>query len=434
MEIQKRRVVAKEPQLLPRWLPWTHAALLALTIWFWWSFLHGASLHGYIYKRDFASVYVGARAVSEGLGSQLYDLETQRKIMDAAILPYQRKNLLPYIYPAYVAVLFSPLGAITLDKAFLIWTGINVVVMAWIARRVTQYVRGSPRERLGILVAFFAWVPLQLTLSHGQLGLPCALAITETIFSLQARRPWQAGWWLALALLKPQILLLPLLALLIWRCWRTLTAFVAAVVVVAGVSFAKVGFWIAGYLRFIVEFNGRGAEVSLYPRVMQNWRGLITCLFGDDRSIAAQSLLVALSAASLIAVVVVCYRRGDGPRFDPRLPSRWQARFAVAVSLGILSSPYLYPHDWVVAVPALIALFCLARELSSEPENRSRRAAVVLLWLIALAPFVVFAAQFDFMPGRSPIQLVAWYMGLLTFTAVVTLRRAGESGSAAARA
>ena len=434
MEIQKRRVVVKEPQSLPRWLPWFHAALLALTIWFWWTFLHNATLHGYVYKRDFASVYVGARAVSEGLGSQLYDLEVQRKIMDAAILPYHRKNLLPYIYPAYVAVLFSPLGAISLDKAFLIWTGINLVVTAWMARRVTQYVRGSLIEKLAILVVFFAWVPLQLTLSHGQLGLPCALAITETILSLQVRRQWRAGWWLALALLKPQILLLPLLALLIWRCWRTLASFAAAVVLVAGVSFAKVGFWIAGYLRFIVEFNGRGAEVSLYPRVMQNWRGLVACLLANDKSFAAQFLLVVLSAASLVAVVLVCYRWGAEARRDRTSPSRWEARFAIAVLLGILSSPYLYPHDWVVAVPALIVLYCLARDLSAEPEKRSRRVAVVLLWLLALAPFVAFAAQFDFMPGKSPIQLVAWYMGMLTFTAVLAVRRAGEGGSVPIRA
>ena len=421
--------VAEKPQLLPRWLPWLHVALLVVTLFFWGSFLWSADLHGYIYKRDFASVYVGTRAVAEGRGSQLYELETQRSLMDSAILPYHRYNLLPYIYPAYVAVLLSPLGKLSLDEAFLVWTGLNFLATGWIAREWTKYFSRSFVQRVAILAAFFAWVPLQLTLSHGQLGLLCTLGLTQFIVSMRGGNPWRAGSWLALCLPKPQILILPLLALLLWRCWRTLAAFLGVLLIVLGISVAKLGFWFDTYSTFIVNFNGQGAKVSLYPKAMQNWRGLVACLLGSDTSFSARLLLGVLSIASLIVVVLVCRRRSvptSGPPSSLRLPCDWEARFGVVILLGILASPYLYFHDWVVALPALIVLFCAARDVIWKVDGRHKRLATALLWLVGLAPFVCFAAQFDLSYWNWRIQLVPWYMAFLTIVAVLALQNGSQ--------
>src|ERR1700746_977795 len=139
--------LARDVPFLPRWLPWSYALILILTLSFWsMSLLKQASLLGYVYRRDFSSVYVGARIAADGRGSQLYNLEVQRNLMNAVIAPYSRRNLLPYIYPAYVAVLLSPLGKLSLGKAFLVWTGINFLATAWIARHLIQYYFGSARQ------------------------------------------------------------------------------------------------------------------------------------------------------------------------------------------------------------------------------------------------------------------------------------------------
>jgi hypothetical protein len=276
---------------------------------------------------------------------------------------------------------------------------------------------------VALLVAFLAWFPLQLTLSHGQFGLLCAVAFTEALVALRAGKQWHAGGWLTLGLMKPQLLVFPLLALLLLGFWRTIVSFVSASIVVLGISFAKLGYWIPVYLRFIANFNQKGGEVSLYPVAMQNWRGLIYALLKTDTSLAAYWLLTVLSAGSLITMVLICSQPGSTLRDSVRFstPLHWEARFAIAILLGILSSPYLYLHDWVVALPAGFVLFFFIRDVAVLPSNR-RGPDVALGWLIGLAPFVCVAVQFGIWPQSSPLQLVPWYMLVLVVTAILTVR------------
>ena len=416
------------PPVLPRWLVWCYLALLVMTMSVWVkAFLQEPNVMAYAWDRDFSSVFVGAQAVASGRGTQLYDLGLQRSLMDVAILPYHRRTMLPFIYPAYVAVLLSPLGKMPLPGAFLVWTGINLLATAWTAKQLLGLGGGSPQRRGALLVVFLVWTPLQLTLLHGQFGMVCTLGFTQAMISLKAGKPWQAGCWLALGLLKPQLLAFPLISLCLWRCWRTLAAFLASSAIVLGISFVKLGFWVPAYLRLIAGFSSMGREVSRYPTAMHNWRGLVAVLLGSDTSVAARGLLMALSIASLLLLVWVCHRGMRALPDGSSLPRDWQARFALAILLGLLVSPYLYLHDWVLAAPALVALFRVVSDLpflrTNGRTNGTDRAAAAMAWLIGVAPFVCFAAQFGIWPQASRIQLVPWAMGSLVVVSVLVLGR-----------
>jgi hypothetical protein len=251
------------------------------------------------------------------------------------------------------------------------------------------------------------------------MGLLCALGFTEALPLLEARKFWQAGCWLALGLMKPQLMVLPLFSLVLWRCWRTLAAFATVVLIILGLSFAKLGLWITAYLRFLAVFNRGGAHVSVYPTAMQNWRGVVSLLLGTDTGPVAQWFLALLTIASIGFAVLACSPSSSSDSPSPSgLPPDWQARFAVGICLGILASPYLYGHDWVIALPALIVLFSHADRLSSV----FGRAPTILGWLIAIAPFVSFAVQFRVWPQSTRIQLLPLYMGVLSVVATLVLR------------
>jgi hypothetical protein len=144
---------------------------------------------------------------------------------------------------------------------------------------------------------------------------------------------------------------------------------------------------------------------------------------------AAHFVTAGLSVVSVLVLVYVCVsRRGlTGESEVSRQATRqWQARFAIAIVLGLLTSPYLYFHDWVVAFPALTVLFLCATEWSRR-ENGCDWAVATLLWLIAFSPFVCFASQFQVWPNTTPIQLVPWYMGVLTALAVITMRKSEKN-------
>jgi hypothetical protein len=408
---------------LPRWLPWCQGLILAVTLSFWAMFLFKSDPLGYVYKRDFLNIYVGVQAIAQGHASRLYDLQLQRELTDSATSPYHRSTLLPFVYPAYVAILLTPMGKLSLVEGYFLWTGINIFVIGWLIGRLLRCPQVFPSERAALLVAFFAWVPLQLTLSQGQMGLICTLALSEAALSLQRRKEWTAGCWLALGMVKPQLIAVPLLALLFLRSWRTIASFLMIACAVVCSSFALVGFWITDYVRFLAAFNRGGKDLSMYPMAMQNWRGLVSTLVGNTDGIG-EWLLVALSLASVALIAVVFWGRDFSQTHLRANQTSWQhvsARFSIAILVGLLVSPHLYFHDWVVGFPALTLLLLAAAEWSRQRDHH-HRFTMAIVWLIALSPFVCFAVQFGVWPANTRIQLVPWYMGLLTLMAAVRFK------------
>jgi hypothetical protein len=223
---------------------------------------------------------------------------------------------------------------------------------------------------------------------------------------------------LSLGLLKPQLILFPLLVFALWHCWRTVLAFSIVAAASLAISLSSDGFWIANYLRFLRDYNRRGAEVSLYPSAMQNWRGLVSCFFTTDHGPAVLVALLLLTLASIFAVFRICNPSRSSRSSVSFLPElQWEARYATAVLLGLLSSPHLYMHDWVVALPMGIILWFFAQ--AAYPSGSAKSWSIpVLVWFLALAPLVFFVTQFG---GWWTIPVIPIYMAALVAMAGVTL-------------
>jgi hypothetical protein len=412
-----------------RWLLWTQVLVLALSACFWGEYLtRRSSLASSATTTDFLGIYLGARAVAVGGGRQLYDLQFQHRLMDRVILPYRRGKLMPFVYPGYVAVLLRPLGTLDFAAAYMVWLSFNVAITAWAAIRLSALFAGSLSQRWAVCLTFLVFLPLQLSLWQGQLGILPAFGILQALLAFRSGHEWRGGWWLSLGLLKPQLILFPLLVFALWRCWRTLLAFSIALAGTLAFSIFALGLWFENYLHFLAEYNRRGAELSLYPSAMQNWRGLISSLLGTGSGPAFLSAVLVLSLGSLFALAYVCApvsaSRSRAPASGfATMPYR-EARYATAVLLGLLSSPHLYLHDWVVALPMGIILWSFAREARTQDNLRSWTLSI-FVWLLALSPlafFLVFLViQFS---GWSRIQTIPVYMGLLTAALVISLGKA----------
>src|SRR5215831_18123868 len=119
------------PLYLAQWIRWEVAALFAMGAIFWGVFaLRQTDAVRFTYNVDFVGILIGPRIVGAGLGSQLYDLRVQSKFSADAIQPYHR-SVMPFVYPAYVAVVLRPLAALPLANAVRIWLGINLTVLLW---------------------------------------------------------------------------------------------------------------------------------------------------------------------------------------------------------------------------------------------------------------------------------------------------------------
>jgi Glycosyltransferase family 87 len=387
---------------------------------FWTAYIaHQTSLLRYAYRTDFLGIYVGAHEAATGHGNELYDLDRQRATMNEAVLPYHRAPLMAFIYPAYVAILLSPIGALSFEHAVVVLLSINALIalrMAWlVATRFTN----SDNDRLALLFALLAFVPLHLTLLQNQLGLFPALGILEAMVAFRDRRPVRAGCWVLLGILKPQLILLPLLALLVARCWKALTPFLVGALGGFVISLFVAGWWVPRYLSFLVTYNRTGWGVSLYPQAMQNWRGLAYVLFYPGHPLASRVLLGVLSVISVAAVIMICGRSTKRAKGNGFYPHR-EAAFAIAVLLGVLTSPHEYLHDWIVFVPAAAVLQQWWRSLPVQSGWRQWTFS----WLLAGSPFILVYSHFIGWSPNGLIQWVPWYMGSLAVLAILALKRA----------
>jgi hypothetical protein len=384
---------------LARTLRWQYTILFVLGVAFWGAYLlhEGDALHAG-YKMDFVGIYAGARMLATGAQSQLYDMPTQAAFSAAAVAPLKR-SIMPFVYPAYVALILKPLGMLQFLSAMKVWFLLNVATVLWVAMRLARFFGCTMWQQVAVLTIFLAWPPLQLTLVQGQMGLMPTLAFTESLVALQARREWRAGCWLSLGLMKPQMILLPLLWFLLRRSWRVLGAFSAVMAVVVAISIAALGFWIPQYLHFLAEYNRRGAELALYPIAMQNWRGLSTWIFQSDDNLTARFVIIGLTALSALGV---WFAARQSPEECDEFSARDGAGYAVAIVLGLLSSPHLYSHDWVAALPAGFLLWSFARG-SFVRRATGDYSGAVLLWQIGLSPLVFFIRQFMWPKPIVPI-------------------------------
>ena len=410
-----------------------YGLLFAAMLAFWSGYIaHQSSLLGYAYRTDFLGIYVGAHTVASGHGPELYDLDLQRSEMNQAVLPYQRGALMAFIYPAYVAVLLGPIGFLPFIQAVIVTLTVNVMIAMRIAWILGTRFSGSRRERLTLLFAFLGFVPLHLTLLQNQLGLFPALGILEAALALHDRKPAKAGCWLLLGILKPQLILFPLLALILWRCWRTLLPFVLGCAAVLAVSLSISGWWVPDYLSFLHAYNRAGPAMSLYPQAMHNWRGLASVLFRMAHPVESRTLIFVLTLLSILATVILCRYLGGDTRLGAGSEA-WEPRFALVVLLGILASPHLYLHDWIVFVPAAVLLQRWARSFRVVNRDGLRRA---FFWLLAGAPFLFTFSHFIGWSPGGVIQWVPWYMGAMACVGLFMLKneqknRAGVSAPTA---
>src|SRR5690242_6668914 len=85
---------------------------------------------------DFRQLYVSGFMIRSGLGSQLYSYRHQFELQN--LLVSQNWVALPFIRPAYAALLFAPFSYLPYRQAYLLWAICNVglvVLTCWLSFR-----------------------------------------------------------------------------------------------------------------------------------------------------------------------------------------------------------------------------------------------------------------------------------------------------------
>ena len=183
------------------------------------------------FRLDYSAASVG---IKDGYG-HLYDLAAQ----EAAILSLGPGfNPQPFISPAPLAWLVTPLLVLPFQAALVVWTLLLLAALGWTWYLLAPAGRMVKAAHLALLLGVF---PVAFGVMVGQPGAWVAAAVATSWWLLRHERPSLAGLALSLLVLKPQLAVLVPACLLVSGHARTFGAWLVATLLIGLVALALLG-------------------------------------------------------------------------------------------------------------------------------------------------------------------------------------------------
>ncbi len=300
---------------------------------------------GWAERMDFRQLYAGGYLARTDPAS-LYDYARQKQVQDGFI--GKAEGLLPFIRPAYEALLFAPLSRLPYRTAYICFLCVNISLLIacfFLCRDVfsRQGIIAQPKPGLQLFVFF----PITVAILQGQDSILFLLGVCLVYRLLRLNRGVLAGVALGLLLFKLQIAL-PLALFLIARYGFSFFAgFAMGGAIVTVVSVALVGwqeFLELGHVLLLtgsvsVSRNIPAGSWAVFPFIMPNLRGLIS---GLAAWFLPGKIVFALTIALSACIVLWGMRALRGTRLD------FDIVFSLATASAVTVSYYLHIHDLTV--------------------------------------------------------------------------------------
>jgi hypothetical protein len=347
---------------------------------------------------DFTSLYGAGRSMVQGHGKQLYEAGEQwRSQQEFAKRVRRRGEPLPFLRLPWEALLFSLFSWLPYFKAYLLWTMINIVAatsVPLLLRRELSEFQPFPRWLLALLP--LAATPVYLALLQGQDSGLLLLIYCLAYRQLRRDGDWGAGCWLALGLMKPQ-LVLPFVAIYWLRGKRRFVAGFAAASAILLLVSAAVSGWselirFPAYVWSLEQHANRGIVLA---HDSPNLRGLVESCVHSFLSPSATLAVVGLLSAAAVALTAASKPPADGLRAKDLM-------FSQAVAASFLVSYHAFAYDLSLMV---LPAFVLANLVIEDSRSRGEHSAVRLLAPVAALLFgPIFVLLF---PDHHCMELLA---------------------------
>jgi hypothetical protein len=363
---------------------------------------------------DFPMGYSNAMIVRAGHASELYDYNAENVSMRRV----SRILREPYNHLPFELLIYVPLTYFGYHQALLLWAVASVGMFGAVALLLVR----SGAIKTGFALTFLAilsFFPAWFSLVNGQDSALLVLLFAISFLLWRGGRDEFAGFVLALALFRPQLVLPFVLVAFLAGKWKFVRGFIPGAVLVGLLSVAVVGFHGMGeYARILLAQGTEKSGQVLNDRWridvpnMPTWRGALSLCSSTWMSSALQEFLLVVGTILALLWATVKMRRS-------RNQASFDLAFAAALSTTLLFSFHSYVHDFsLLILPVLIfgAAF-------GQPRDIPRLGAY---WLVT-AGFVVFLTPayvwmhathvlglFAFVEIAALWKVNRWLMGSLT--------------------
>ncbi|HWY58737.1 MAG TPA: glycosyltransferase family 87 protein [Terriglobales bacterium] len=300
-----------------------------------------------IENSDFVNFYVGASIVHRGDAANLYQQDTQLATLRSVL---GRDSIQYFLHPPFEAAALTPLASLSFARAFVVWTAINVAVLAMLPAVLMPCIPlVARRPYLGLLGFFF--LPVLIELSLGQDSILLLFVISLSYLLMHKKMDLTAGLALALASIKFQYLIVLIPLLLMSRKWRVVAGLILGCAGLAAVSVSVTG-WsgFSNYFRFVHAVDVQAGAGAPNPALMVNVRGFLAGTGWAPHSL----IYVAAGAVLLLGLAAVCARTAAVTEKNGLV-------FAVYIAVALTAAPYAhFPDMTLLLLPVLLAMDRLA--------------------------------------------------------------------------
>lgn len=322
-------------------------------------------------------------------------------------LPFTADGIwLPFTYPPFAAMLFTPLGATPLNVAGVAVSIVSAACLLYVTvifLRMLHVGDAGNRLLIGLWISAAAvWCnPFGMTMSFGQINIILLTLIVVDLFVV-GRRPGNPVNVLrgGLTGLAAAIKLTPLVFLAVFAVggkWRAVVTGVVTFVLAAVIAVAWLPSDSLTYWTHTVFHTGR---IGLpQGAINQNLNAFWLRLFGADNPAAPAAWVLSGIVVTVLAAAAV-WRTGPirafGPDPTPRDDVNAVAAACAIALWGLVIAPTTWAHHWVWALPAILTCAVIAVASRERWTTRLYGALAVLgVPVFAIGPFQLMPARVD---------------------------------------
>lgn len=358
-----------------------HALILGICLWS----VYGIDLAtpglrdraGLLKGTDFMHFYILGTLANRGLGSQLYDMQSQAQLApklvpDAAGLVY-----IP-LYGPQASLLFAPLARLPYTQALIAWWIISALLYAtscYLIGRLCPLLRSHATTVLIVALAFPALFAL---IAWGQSSAPALLAFTLGYLALQANRKSLAGLAIGLLAFKPSLGVVAAIVFLFSAEGKIVLGAIVSAAAQIGIGWAHYGTGVMkNYLQALLVSPQRFGYVEPKLYMVHTLRAFWAMLIPE------RHVNFALYVASAVAVLVMAVMLW-------RARTSLQLRYAGLLVATVLASPHVTFYDLVILAPAFLLL---VEWKLGNPVNQSTEFFPALIYLAYGLPLLGLVAR-----------------------------------------
>jgi hypothetical protein len=332
---------------------------------------------------DFFQFWAAGRTILQG--DDPYESQTWRQIYEQEGKWRWQTDQPIFPYPLWTAFPFVPLATLPVFWAALLWTATSQLLLVLSVGLMIRALNWDNYRKwlLLIVIVLIAFEPFLLTILFGQLSILLLALICGVLYLVGHGRYTLAGILLGLTLIKPQlfIVVIPalLLVMLLKRRWTFVVSFAGTAMVLMISSWLLAPEWPGRWQENLVETAN--VRVTISPTIWGFSHTVVTALQRAD----LWGMTNLLACLVLIGVAsYLCYMRRGGFGEDDQLAPL----LSLTVILSLLITPYVLSYDFTLLLfPAMTCLWLI----QPLPDSRRRALLASLVGCVTFLPWVLLA-------------------------------------------